>query len=138
MITFAIRNRQYEGYKPEKPPVWVNVERRGKVFVVGDREVELFPIRVLAEALDRTSDVIMRWERSGQFPKPIFEVPSEKLCGRWYSKEQITNMHRIFRFTYGGTKRWKSTEKHQRQMADFGKVYYCTQVVVDEKGVIHV
>ena len=71
------------------------VERRGKMFEVDGVYVKLFPIRVMAEAIDRTTRTLGNWERQGLFPKPMFKVPGTN-CLRWYSEAQILRLNQIW------------------------------------------
>jgi len=81
------------------------VERRGRRFkVTADTEVDLFPISVLAEALDRTTQTIMQWERLGLFPKPMYIVTETIRIRRWYSRDQILGIVKLM-------KRYKKAKK---------------------------
>lgn len=66
----------------------VAARRPGRVFEVGGMPIKLFPIGVMAEAIDRKQRTIVEWERSKLFPKPMYAVPKSR-CVRWYSERQI-------------------------------------------------
>jgi hypothetical protein len=72
------------------------VKRFGRVFIVGEKEIELFPVGVLAEIIDRTPQTITMWEKQGVFPRPMYKLPSGK-CTRWYSKNQILGIQKIYK-----------------------------------------
>ncbi len=71
------------------------VKRYGRVFLVGEKEIELFPIGVLAEIIERSPQTIMIWEKEGGFPKPMYKLPKGK-CIRWYSKKQILGIRDLY------------------------------------------
>lgn len=70
---------------------------RGKVFQLPTGQVvELYPIQVLARALNRTDHAIRLWERAGEIPKPLFRIASSSPAQeqrRYYSRVQIVNLH---------------------------------------------
>lgn len=73
------------------------VTRYGKRFEVSPgNSVDLFPIRVLAEALGRTAQTIVIWEREGLFPVPMYKVTNHR-CKRWYSRDQIFSLVELMR-----------------------------------------
>lgn len=57
-----------------------------KTMTVNGKEIELFYINTLAEALGRTAQTIRKWEISGILPDCLFR---DKLNRRMYSQEQI-------------------------------------------------
>jgi len=76
---------------------WVMAYRRGRVFEIDGRTLELFPVQVLAETIARTSQSIIKWEKSGLFPAPMFKIPVvPKRSNRWYSKIQIANIRAVY------------------------------------------
>lgn len=76
---------------------WTVGYRRGRVFDVDGRSLELFPVHVLAETIGHSAQSIKRWERSKMFPAPMFKVPIvAKRATRWYSKVQIANIRAVY------------------------------------------
>lgn len=72
-----------------------------RLYSVSGRTVELYPVRVLAEALHRTPICVKNWERAGLFPKPLFKL-AEDPERRLYSRAQIVNLwqtHNRFPFS---------------------------------------
>jgi len=65
-----------------------NSTRPGRVFTVGGVKIKLFPIGVMAEALDRKQRTIIEWEKQKLFPTPMYAVPNSR-TKRWYSEAQI-------------------------------------------------
>lgn len=140
-IIFEKKDRDaVSGYKKPKP--WRRVQRTGLLYVVNDETIELFPLRVMAEALDRTSATLLKWEKMGKFPKPLFSRAGHpKAPKRWYSATQVLNLHRLFRFKYGGLKflsvdayRGPTPERMEQFIKDVRRVFYLRTVVLDEKG----
>lgn len=74
----------------------VRLLRTGRVFVVSGIEIALFPIAVMAEAVERDTKTLRRWEKEGRWPKPLWKVP-DKRCLRWYSRNQIVKAHELYR-----------------------------------------
>ena len=76
---------------------WVVAYRRGRVFEIEGKTLELFPIQVLAETIGHSVQSIKRWERLKQFPAPMFKIPViPKRSTRFYSKTQIANIRAVF------------------------------------------
>lgn len=74
------------------------VERLGSLFEVGGAVVELFPIGVLAEALERHPASLRQWERDGLLPPARYRRPGPVgRLARLYSAAQVTNLHRLYR-----------------------------------------
>lgn len=71
------------------------VVREGRVFLVDGVPIKLFPIRVMAEAIDRIPRTIVDWERAGKFPKPMYAIPNAR-TKRWYSEHQILKLNEIW------------------------------------------
>jgi hypothetical protein len=71
----------------------------GKMYPVGDTEVELFSISQLAVALDRQPVTIRKWERDGVIPRATFVKPGAggdpRGRRRLYSRAQVEAMVRI-------------------------------------------
>lgn len=81
--------------------VWVRAAKQhiemafyGRVFLVGGREVVLFPISVMASAIGRDRETLIGWEKLAFWPKPMWQVP-DKRTKRWYSRAQIVEAHCI-------------------------------------------
>ena len=72
---------------------------KGVTYNIEGRDIELYRIGALAAALDKTPQQIVEWERLGLFPKPCFRISGEGLghCERWYSKEQIINIRKVWK-----------------------------------------
>src|ERR1044072_4434176 len=70
---------------------------KARVFSLTGRQVELYPIRVLARALDRTPTMVTLWEKANLIPQAIFRLKSQEkhYILRWYSREQIINLHQV-------------------------------------------
>lgn len=101
---FTVRDREYDGYAPRNPPRWRDAKRYGRVYLYDKGEVELFTVRVLAEALDRSSDTLISWEKDGLLPKPVYQVTGGKHLLRFYSGSQVLNLNRLFIVKYRGLK----------------------------------
>jgi hypothetical protein len=141
VITFEKKDRDaVQGYKKPKP--WRKVQRTGLLYAVAGETVELFPLRVMAEALDRSSATLVKWETLGKFPKPLFSrSDNPKAPKRWYSATQVLNLHRLFRFKYGGLKflnvdayHGPTPERMEQFINDVRRVFYMRALVLDEKG----
>lgn len=89
---------------------FVTVRRRGTLYDLGGEVVELFTVKVLAEALDRSRDTILEWERRGDLPRPLFHVERRRRFledGPWrvYSSVQVVNANRLTRLHFGDRRR---------------------------------
>ena len=73
----------------------VSREYGGRLFEIDGKYIKLFPLRVLAAAIDRTQRTITDWEREGIFPKPMYAVPGSN-TKRWYSERQILALNEIW------------------------------------------
>lgn len=137
MIQFRIRDRdhpEYSAYSAKGRNHYRVVTRKGRTFAVGDRRVELFTLGVLAEAIDRKTNTIVNWERAGKFPKPLYSVPSSKYK-RWYSAEQVMNLHHLMHYRYGNAKTCQFDP--QQFFTDVSRVYYESEIVVSSSGQIN-
>lgn len=80
------------------------IRKQGRLFSVGGIEIAMFPVSVVALAVEREVKCIHRWERAKQWPKPQWLVP-DKRCKRWYSGAQINAIHteykRVSKGSYG-------------------------------------
>jgi len=77
-----------EGPEETEAPSW---ERRGRVYSIKSRDVELFPVGALAEALNRKPTTIRSWESRGWYPKTPIRGPVQGHTGkrRLYTREMI-------------------------------------------------
>jgi len=135
MIKFKKKIRDVEGYDPKKrtKPVMHTVERSGRVFQIGNEDIELFPIGVLAEALDRSAHTIKLLELKGEFPKPMFRVAGSR-TKRWYSAAQVINLHRLMYLKNGGRKYFQDRELYELWTKEVKELFYKRTVVIDEQG----
>ena len=131
-IVFVVRNRLVENYSPRAAPQFVPVKKTGTRYDLGGETVELFRIKVLAEALDRTVLVVKQWEREGRIPKPLYQVEGDQ-CTHWYSAAQIINCHRLMMGKYKG-KKYLPQEELSRFCDEIKKVWHAKTLVVDENG----
>ena len=139
-IVFQVRDRtgiEYRAKQKASKVKWAQVMRKGKVFQdpASGETFEVFPVGVLAEALDRSTRQIRKWEAEEKIPKPVFGIQKHQYV-RWYSSVQIINCHRIMRHRYGG-KKYLLTDTHFAQfLADLRAVWYAKEVVVGEDGTL--
>ena len=132
-IIFKVRDRSGEDYSPRKEAKWVPVTRKGTYFDIKGHTVELFRVKTLADALDRTVAVLRKWEREGFVPKPIYTIPGDQ-CKHWYSAAQIINCHRLMMGRYGGKKYLQDKATFTQFLADVTAVWQARDVVVDVGG----
>lgn len=84
----------------ERPRRW---DDSPKVHMVGDREVEFFPVGALAMALGRQVVTIRSWEAKGWLPEAVFRSPApaggvpgrETVGRRLYSRYQVELVLRV-------------------------------------------
>jgi hypothetical protein len=85
---------------------------QGRVMVVGGRPVELFPVRVMGRACERSTRTIERWEAAGLFPRPLYRRTSTRLVWsdqvqnlvektlvdprRFYAVDQVERIHALY------------------------------------------
>ncbi len=74
--------------------VFVDSTFAGRVYVVHDEDIVLYPISVMAAAIGRDRETLIGWEKAGMFPKSKWGVP-DKRTKRWYSRAQIVEAHSI-------------------------------------------
>jgi hypothetical protein len=134
VIEFVVKDRDDPSYKKnnKNPPTRV-VTRRGQHFEIGGKQIELFPVSVMAESIDRTPKCLIRWERAKLFPKPLFVIPGRR-PQRWYSGYQIMNCHRIARMRYKFCKGRHFDPK--AFCADLRSVFDFQKLVVKSDGTI--
>lgn len=78
---------EFEVWHPDLKKA-VKVTREGRLFDVAGRDVLLFPIGVMCEAIGRDPKTLRRWERERIWPKPMWKPPDGR-CTRWYSSHQV-------------------------------------------------
>jgi len=130
VITFRVRDKDHPDYKPRKA-IYRDVKREGRWFVVEGEQLELFQLKVLCQALDRTRETILQWEKDELFPKSMFRVPGSRII-RWYSGVQIINLHNLLHYKYGNTK-----SLHFQKTAflqDVQEVFYEREVTQEGNG----
>lgn len=103
MISFIRRGPETEWQE------WRTVVRKGKPYKnpSGGDPIELFPISVMAEAVERTPKAIVLWEKQGLFPLPTYKLASggKVSTHRAYSGVQIVaanNLLRLFEVPLNG------------------------------------
>lgn len=131
MIKFIIKDVNHPSYDPVASnqvagscPT-IEVTRQGKVMMLGDEELELFKIKTLSEALDRTTVTLIRWEKAGILPKPLFSVAGNP-TKRWYSGVQILNLSHVLWNKHQGRK--NHTLNLDRLTQDFREVFYLSSL----------
>ncbi len=132
-ILYAVRNRLVEG--PKKEPQFVQVKRVGTKYDLGGAGiVELFRIKILAEALDRTVLVLKQWERLNEIPKPLYQIEGDQ-CLHWYSAAQVINCHRLMMGRYKGRK-YLPAEELITFRKDVKRIWNARDIVVNENGTL--
>lgn len=131
---FSIRNRLLEDYSPRKKPQFVQVTKKGTKYDLGGEIVELFRIKVFADALDRTVIVLKQWEARGDLPRPLYQIEGDQ-CTHWYSAAQLINCHRLMYGRYAGRK-YLPPEDLKRFFADIKRVWHARTVIVAEDGTL--
>lgn len=76
----------------------IKVKREGKLFDLSGRDLLLFPVGVMCEAIGRDVVTLRRWERQKIWPLPQW-LPkgSDPRCKRWYSAAQILMAHEQYK-----------------------------------------
>lgn len=133
-IVYAVRNRLIEGYDPRKGAPLIPVKRKGVLYDLGGEQVELFRISVMAEALDRSVEVLKDWTKGKKIPKPLYRIDGNQ-CSHWYSAAQIINCHRLMHGGYGGRK-FLPSEELQRFWDGMRAVWTSRDIIVGEDGTI--
>jgi hypothetical protein len=129
------RNKFAEGtpsayYHNKKVPL-VSVQRVGKVYQVADKQVELFKIGVLAEAMDRAVVTVRELERDKKIPPPLFDLGNNK---RHYSGTQIVNINRLIFLRWKGQKFFQNTEVFEKYCEEIRSVWYASTIVINDQG----
>jgi hypothetical protein len=105
MVEMWVRDRD-DPRNTQKKPFFRRVTRYGRNFMVGETVLELFPVGLMAEAIDREPKTLVKWEKLGLFPKPVYEIEGNLHFGnRWYSAAQLANANTLFYRGFGGLKR---------------------------------
>lgn len=76
---------------------------RGMWYDIAGRYVELFPVRVMAQAIYHSPQSIPIWEFRDKFPSPQYNIVTNQ--HRWYTAEQVQAVHVLYRRIAGPTKR---------------------------------
>lgn len=114
---------------------FIIVNRRGVLYDLGGEDVELFTVRVLAEALDRSRDTVLTWERRGHLPPPLFRVerprPTER-DGDWrmYSATQVVNANTLALRYFGKRRRIDDRRRFAEFVGELRRVWYAPSVIV--------
>lgn len=61
-------------------------QARMKVIMIGELEIQVYPLKLLAAKMHRSANTVRYWEVMKMFPKPIV-VTSDNM--RWYTKDEI-------------------------------------------------
>lgn len=82
--------------------VWDKLNKRyhqtklpGRLFLIDGRHVKLYQPKVLAAAIDRTTQTLSNWTKSGRLPAPTFAV-TDTQHKRWYSHAQVTMANKVW------------------------------------------
>ena len=129
-IIYEVRNRLAAAARKDAP--LVAVKRKGVIYDLGGETVELFRIRIMAEALDRSVEVMKDWTRDKKIPKPLYRIEGNQ-CRHWYSAAQVINCHRLMMGRYGGRK-FLPSEELARFWGDIKKAWTSRTVTIDETG----
>lgn len=128
-VQYSVRDRNKDGYKPKTDrATFVKVEKRGVKFDVDGTTVELFPLKVIAEALDRKSVTLTELEKAGKFPKPIFRVEG-KGNRRYYSAIQVVNCNNVLVHKWRGRKYFQQKGLVDEFFRDIFGVWYAEGVI---------
>lgn len=141
MVRVRVRDRDYMGYvNKHKSAKWRDVYRKGRYVFLEDQPLELFRLRVLSEALDRTPRCITWWEQRGLFPKSMFHLynPKEAYEVRWYSAAQIVNLNNLFCLKYEGRKmlHWPLYGKRPPLLGRYRQFFEDVRVVFYKREVL--
>lgn len=112
---------------------YVQVVRKGRVFTVDGKTIELFRVGVFAEALDRTSQSIERWHKEGSLPTPMFKVPGQREGARWYSKWQILNIAHLYVTSYDRKNKYFDKKKFLSEVRELWYKMEFTEGVVNSQ-----
>lgn len=69
---------------------------KGRTYLIGGEEVDLFPSSVLVAVLHRRLRTLYKWELNFGFPRALYSVEGDKLTCRWYSRKQINAIVKVY------------------------------------------
>lgn len=113
-------------------PRFITVRREGALFDLGGNgDIELFRVGALAEAVDRSRDRVVEWEKNRLIPPPLFTVHGERW--RYFSAEQITNVNRLAVARFAG-RRYVSAATMETFFDDVWATWYQPEIIVGADG----
>jgi hypothetical protein len=113
-------------------PRFVTVRREGALFDLGgDGFIEIFRVGVLAEAVDRSRDRVLEWEKSRLIPPPLFQVHGERW--RYYSAAQLVCVNRLAIARFAG-RRYVPSMTMDMFFDEVWKTWFVGEVIVDNSG----
>lgn len=123
MIEITTRDPLFSGRR------LVTVRRRGTLYDLGCEVVELFPLRVLAEAISRSRDTVIAWEKRGYLPPPLLRVERRRRFendGPWrtYSSGQILAANMLALRHFGGRRRLDDAKAFAAFAAALRRAWY--------------
>lgn len=127
-VELVVRHPKFGWKRPRK------MTKKGRVYKIDGRDVELFTAKALAMAVERKVGTIHLWEREGLLPPPLFEVATHPTW-RHYSAEQVRNANALYRAMEGhrnGGTRPESKFRIGEFLRRYREVFYRVDVVVDE------
>ncbi len=121
MIIFHMKDRfnheWQDGGKKKALYRWRKVVAKGKVIMANGKEIELFRLKVLADAIDRLPRTIKEWEKHGLFRKPSVTFGDKET--RYYTGVQILNIHLVWTRKYGAPTHLRDREQFLAMLKDF-------------------
>ena len=69
---------------------------KARVYAVNGREIELYKVQAFVMAINKTHKTFLKWESLKQVPGVLFTVKNAGNCKRWFSREQILNIAKVF------------------------------------------
>jgi hypothetical protein len=113
-------------------PRFIKVRREGTLYDVdGAGVLEIFRVGVLCEALNRSRDRVLEWERTRLIPPPLFRVHGERW--RFYGAAQIENVNRLVVARFGA-RRYVPASTMETFFDDIWSLWYQPAVIVDTEG----
>ena len=156
MITFSVKDRLHPSWrkKGRKRGIypWTEVEEYGAHVTLSvhtapkgekeSRKVEIFRLRTLALALDRTNVTLKLWEDAKKLSKPSIRLRKPDGSGdlssiRYYSAAQVINMHKVWAYKYQARCHGMSAETFEEMLAAFRTILelrYLDWYIVDDNG----
>ena len=101
-VQFHVRDTLYPGYISTARKVWRLIERKGTWYHLSTGRVELFAVATVAECIGKKSATWVEWEGLEKVPPPMYRIGGGKERRRWYSGEQIMNIHNLYFHKYEG------------------------------------